>query len=140
MLFHGAAGTVAVLLPVELATGFLRRGAEWLVSVLPLNGTDASFNSPVKTAVAWAAGGVQAFLERGLGLNGGWLATLMLAIGLATIIGAFTAGVILHDGYFHHWGDEGKQSLSIKDLIASSTRFLVVLLLILEDSESSLRK
>ncbi|MGD8783217.1 MAG: cation:proton antiporter [Thioalkalispiraceae bacterium] len=57
-----------------------------------------------------------------------WIANL---IGLATIIGAFTAGVILHDGYFHHWGDEGKQSLSIKDLIAPLETILVPIFFVL---------
>jgi Kef-type K+ transport system membrane component KefB len=57
-----------------------------------------------------------------------WIANL---IGLATIIGAFTAGVILHDGYFHHWGEEGKQSLSIKDLIAPLETILVPIFFVL---------
>lgn len=57
-----------------------------------------------------------------------WMANL---IGLATIIGAFTAGVILHDGYFHHWGDENKHSLSIKDLIAPLETILVPIFFVL---------
>ncbi len=78
--------TVILLLPLEMATGFLRHGAEWLVKILPLGGSDASFHSPIKTSVKWAAGRVEAFLGQVLGLNGGWLATLMLAIGLAAIM------------------------------------------------------
>jgi Kef-type K+ transport system membrane component KefB len=57
-----------------------------------------------------------------------WIANL---IGLATIIGAFTAGVILHDGYFRHWGDAGKHSLSIKDLIAPLETILVPIFFVL---------
>jgi len=57
-----------------------------------------------------------------------WIANL---IGLATIIGAFTAGVILHDGYFRHWGDSGKHSLSIKDLIAPLETILVPIFFVL---------
>lgn len=57
-----------------------------------------------------------------------WIANL---IGLATIIGAFTAGVILHDGYFRHWGDKGRESLSIKDLIAPLETILVPIFFVL---------
>ena len=57
-----------------------------------------------------------------------WLANL---IGLATIIGAFTAGVILHDGYFRHWGDASQHRLSIKDLISPLETILVPIFFIL---------
>lgn len=57
-----------------------------------------------------------------------WLANL---IGLATIIGAFTAGVILHDGYFRHWGDVSQHRLSIKDLIAPLETILVPIFFVL---------
>ncbi|MBI1422969.1 MAG: cation:proton antiporter [Gammaproteobacteria bacterium] len=57
-----------------------------------------------------------------------WFANL---IGLATIIGAFTAGVILHDGYFRHWGDASQHRLSIKDLIAPLETILVPIFFVL---------
>jgi Kef-type K+ transport system membrane component KefB len=57
-----------------------------------------------------------------------WFANL---IGLATIIGAFTAGVILHDGYFRHWGDATQHRLSIKDLIAPLETILVPIFFVL---------
>jgi Kef-type K+ transport system membrane component KefB len=57
-----------------------------------------------------------------------WLANL---IGLATIIGAFTAGVILHDGYFRHWGDAKEHRLSIKDLISPLETILVPIFFVL---------
>ncbi len=57
-----------------------------------------------------------------------WIANLF---GLATIIGAFTAGVILHDGYFRHWGDSGRHRLSIKDLIAPLETVLVPIFFVL---------
>lgn len=44
-----------------------------------------------------------------------WLANL---VGLATIIGAFAAGVILNDGYFRHWGEGEELRQPIRDLIA----------------------
>jgi Kef-type K+ transport system membrane component KefB len=43
-----------------------------------------------------------------------WMANLS---GLATIIGAFTAGLILQDAYFEHWNKDGKCPVTIKDLI-----------------------
>ena len=57
-----------------------------------------------------------------------WFANL---IGLATIIGAFTAGVILHDGYFRHWGDAAQHRLSIKDLISPLETILVPIFFVL---------
>jgi len=46
-----------------------------------------------------------------------WLANLA---GLATIVGAFAAGVILHDGYFERWytEDEGRRPLTVRELVA----------------------
>ena len=57
-----------------------------------------------------------------------WFANL---IGLATIIGAFTAGVILHDGYFRHWGDTTQHRLSIKDLVAPLETILAPIFFVL---------
>ncbi|MCB1246382.1 MAG: Na/Pi symporter, partial [Acidimicrobiia bacterium] len=45
---------VAILLPIELATGFLQDTATWLAGLLP-GGSDARFNSPIKGAVEWGA-------------------------------------------------------------------------------------
>lgn len=58
------------------------------------------------------------------------LAWLANAVGLATIIGAFAAGVILHDGYFHYWGKEGDR-VNIKDLIAPLEAILVPIFFVL---------
>ncbi len=57
-----------------------------------------------------------------------WIANI---IGLATIVGAFTAGVILHDGYFRHWGDQEHHRFSIKDLIAPLETILVPIFFVL---------
>lgn len=61
-----------------------------------------------------------------------WLANLA---GLATIIGAFTAGVILHDAYFKDWhenssSDKGRQ-ISIRDLIMPLEVILVPIFFVL---------
>ncbi len=57
-----------------------------------------------------------------------WLANF---VGLATIIGAFAAGVILHDGYFVHWGDVQRHKVSIRDLIAPLETILVPIFFVL---------
>ncbi len=56
-----------------------------------------------------------------------WMANL---VGLATILGAFTAGVILHDGYFKHLHAEG-DAVAIKDLIMPLEVILVPIFFIL---------
>ena len=57
-----------------------------------------------------------------------WLANLS---GLATIIGAFTAGVILHDAYFKYWGDDDGRRVSIRDLIMPLEVILVPIFFVL---------
>jgi len=58
------------------------------------------------------------------------LAWLANAVGLATIIGAFAAGVILNEGYFESLDTKAK-SLSIKDLIAPLEAILVPIFFVL---------
>ena len=57
-----------------------------------------------------------------------WMANL---VGLATIIGAFTAGLILHDAYFHNWGDHNQHRYSIRDLIMPLEVILVPIFFVL---------
>jgi Kef-type K+ transport system membrane component KefB len=57
-----------------------------------------------------------------------WLANLA---GLATIVGAFTAGLIMQDAYFHHWGPEREHSICIKDLIMPIEAILVPIFFVL---------
>ena len=74
---------VAVLLPIELATGVLRRAAESLTTVLFGSG-GATFDSPVKSAVKAPAKLVESTLES-VGLEGSLLGTILLALGLGAI-------------------------------------------------------
>ncbi len=53
---------VAILLPLELITGFLQNTATWLAEHLP-GGSDARFESPIKEAVGWGADIVQDLIE-----------------------------------------------------------------------------
>jgi Kef-type K+ transport system membrane component KefB len=57
-----------------------------------------------------------------------WLANL---VGLATIVGAFAAGVILHDGYFRQWGDIAEHKFTIRDLISPLEVILVPIFFVL---------
>jgi Kef-type K+ transport system membrane component KefB len=57
-----------------------------------------------------------------------WLANL---VGLATIVGAFAAGVILHDAYFQDWGDVKEHRYSIRDLITPLEVILVPIFFVL---------
>ena len=52
-------------------------------------------------------------------------------VGLATIVGAFAAGVILHDAYFVHWGDAREHRFSIRDLVAPLEAILVPIFFVL---------
>ena len=57
-----------------------------------------------------------------------WMANLS---GLATIIGAFTAGLILHDAYFDHWDNHRECPICIKDLIMPLEVILVPIFFVL---------
>ncbi len=57
-----------------------------------------------------------------------WLANL---VGLATIVGAFAAGLILHEGYFHHWDDAEHHRRTIKELVAPIESILVPIFFVL---------
>ena len=57
-----------------------------------------------------------------------WMANLA---GLATIIGAFTAGLILHDAYFEHWHNDKECPICIKDLIMPLEVILVPIFFVL---------
>ncbi len=57
-----------------------------------------------------------------------WLANLA---GLATIVGAFTAGLIMQDAYFRHWGHEREHTICIKDLIMPIEAILVPIFFVL---------
>lgn len=57
-----------------------------------------------------------------------WMANLS---GLATIIGAFTAGLILHDAYFESWNNDRQCPICIKDLIMPLEVILVPIFFVL---------
>ena len=57
-----------------------------------------------------------------------WMANLA---GLATIVGAFTAGLIMQDAYFRHWGHERDHTICIRDLIMPLEVILVPIFFVL---------
>lgn len=57
-----------------------------------------------------------------------WLANFA---GLATIVGAFAAGVILQDAYFKYWGKAQYHRVNIRDLIAPLEAILVPIFFVL---------
>jgi Kef-type K+ transport system membrane component KefB len=57
-----------------------------------------------------------------------WLANL---VGLATIVGAFAAGLLLLDRHFKHWGDHRRHKYTIKDLFAPLEAIMVPIFFVL---------
>lgn len=57
-----------------------------------------------------------------------WLANL---VGLATIVGAFAAGLLLLDSHFRAWGDHRRHKYSIKELFAPLEAILVPVFFVL---------
>ncbi len=80
--------SVAILLPFELATGFLQHAAEWLVEPLQGLGTGGKFNSPIKSAVEGCAEAVEYVFQQGLGLQGPWLSAVLFVVAVGWVIGA----------------------------------------------------
>ncbi|MBL7008536.1 MAG: Na/Pi symporter [Planctomycetes bacterium] len=81
---------VAVMLPLELATGFLSKSAHAIASGLEMGGGGA-FKSPIKTAVKAGAGVFQDFVTGTLGISGGAAAGILLGIGVVLVFVALAA-------------------------------------------------
>jgi sodium-dependent phosphate cotransporter len=77
---------VTVLLPLELATGFLYRSAMWITERIGTGqAVDATFKSPVKQGVKAGVKQVEGLLE-GVGLSGAALGWVMLALAVVLIL------------------------------------------------------
>ena len=74
---------VAVLLPVELLTGYLSGVAGWITDLV-IGTSGASFKSPLKAAVKMPAGWIKDLLSE-LGTHGDLKGALMIVIGLVFI-------------------------------------------------------
>jgi solute carrier family 34 (sodium-dependent phosphate cotransporter) len=79
---------VAILLPLELATGILHRAAAWMAGLLP-GGSDATFDSPIKGAVKWGANQFQQVIETFLSSETA-LGITFIVVGIAIIFVALT--------------------------------------------------
>jgi sodium-dependent phosphate cotransporter len=76
--------TVIVLLPIELATGFLQHSAEELTKFFH-GSSGVHYKSPIKEFIGSIAKWVIKLVE-GVGLEGWWAAAIALLIGLAFIV------------------------------------------------------
>jgi len=74
---------VAVLLPLELMTGFLEKTATRIADLLP-GGSDATFDSPIKGAVKWGADIIGNVIERFV-TNETALGVTFILVGIAVI-------------------------------------------------------
>ena len=79
---------VAILLPLEVATGFLLNTATWISELLPI-GADATFDSPIKGAVKWGATQVTRLLELFIS-NETALGVTMIIVGVGIIFVTLT--------------------------------------------------
>ena len=87
--------TVAILFPLEMATGFLRRSATYLVDMMlgghQLADNADTFKSPIKTAVKHLAKVIRSVFEEGLGIEGKWLGAVLILLALAMIVVSLVA-------------------------------------------------
>ena len=78
---------LAVMLPLELATGILEKSARWLTTLLAADpGAAGSFKSPIKVFFGGMAQLVQDFVTEVLGLDGWFAAGLLLLLALVMIV------------------------------------------------------
>jgi solute carrier family 34 (sodium-dependent phosphate cotransporter) len=79
---------VFILLPLELATGVLSRGATWMSDRL-VGTAGSSWESPIKTLVKWPVDRIKD-LGEALGLSGSALGVLLIVGGLVIILASLT--------------------------------------------------
>jgi len=78
---------VVVLLPAELATGLLHRGAAWLTGEVTVGGgAGGGYHSPIKTAVKAVASRIEDGLLAVTGLEGNGAAALFVVVSLVLIV------------------------------------------------------
>jgi len=80
---------VAILLPLELTTRFLSKTAEAITEAVSGGGVGGSFDSPIKGAVKWLAGRIEALIEPIAG-DGNAFAVALLVVGMALIFMTLT--------------------------------------------------
>ncbi|MDJ0973434.1 MAG: Na/Pi symporter [Planctomycetota bacterium] len=79
---------LAALLPIEIATGILEKGARWLTSILASDPDAAAekFSSPIKSFFKTLSKGIESVVTEGIGLVGWPAALVILVIALAMIV------------------------------------------------------
>ncbi len=83
--------TVIILLPLELTTHFLQRSAVFLQQwvdffVKQVLGGGGALKSPIKDSVKWMPESYKSVLENGLGLEGKWLAAVLIVTALLMLL------------------------------------------------------
>jgi solute carrier family 34 (sodium-dependent phosphate cotransporter) len=79
---------VAILLPLELATGVLSRGAEWASERL-VGSAGSSWKSPIKTWVNWPVDRLRDFIDA-VGASNAATSVVLVLIGLVVILTSLT--------------------------------------------------
>jgi sodium-dependent phosphate cotransporter len=82
--------TVAVLLPIELMTGYLAKSATYLSEVLYGSAGSMKFSSPIKAAIKPVAKGVKSLIVDTFGMTGQAGGIVMMILSAAIIIFALT--------------------------------------------------
>ncbi len=78
---------LAVMLPIELATGLLEESARWLTTLIAADpGATGGFKSPIKVFFGGMAKHIQSFVTDVLGLEGWFAAGLLLLLALVMIV------------------------------------------------------
>ena len=82
--------TVAVMLPLELSTGFLEKSASWLAASLYESTSGIKYSSPIKAAIKPVAKGVKVFITETLGFQSTAAGIVMMIVSATLIIMALT--------------------------------------------------
>jgi len=82
--------TVAIMLPLELATGFLEKSAIYMSNFLYGSVSGFKFSSPIKAAIKPVAGGIKGFVTETLGVTGTTSGVVLCILSAFIIIFALT--------------------------------------------------
>lgn len=82
--------TVAIMLPIEMATGILEKSASWLAATLYGSASGVKYSSPVKAAIKPVAKGIKVFITETLGFQSTAAGIVMMIVSAALIIAALT--------------------------------------------------
>lgn len=82
--------TVAILLPIELMTGYLEKSAIYISNLLYGSMSGFKFSSPIKAAIKPVAGGIKTFVTETMGITGTANGVVLCIMSAGIIIFALT--------------------------------------------------